>query len=108
MKRDYTPRQTEIMGFLENLVTQRFSEERLNKTLSEFFNEPIVVENNTQDRIDNNDFDTEEDLPADYNLMFNVDNEQDYGYYDIYMLPMRRAGFDESTMYITEVAYDFD
>lgn len=108
MKRDYTPRQIEIIDFIESLVTQRFSEETLNKTLSKFFNEPIVVENNTQDRIDNNDFDTEEDLPADYNLMFNVDNKQDHGYYDIYMLPMRREYVDGSVMYITEVAYEFD
>lgn len=108
MKRDLTPRQIEVVDFLENLVHQRFSEETLNKTLSDFFNEPVVVENNTQIRIDNNDFSSDEDLPTDYNLMFNVDNEQDYGYYDIYMLPMRRAGFDYSTMYITEVAYEFD
>ena len=108
MKRDLTPRQIEVVDFLENLVSQRFSEETLNKTLSDFFNEPVVVENNTQIRIDNNDFSSDEDLPADYNLMFNVDNEQDHGYYDIYMLPMRRAGFDYSTMYITEVAYEFD
>jgi hypothetical protein len=108
MKRDLTPRQIEVVDFLENLVHQRFSEETLNKTLSDFFNEPVVVENNTQIRIDNNDFSSDEDLPADYNLMFNIENEQDYGYYDIYMLPMRRAGFDYSTMYITEVAYDFD
>jgi hypothetical protein len=104
----YTERQTEIIDFLENLVHRRFSEERLNEVLTMFFQEPIVVENNTQARIDSLDFSCEEDLPADYNLMFNIENEQDYGYYDIYMLPMRRAGFDDSTMYITEVAYEFN
>ena len=108
MKIDYTERQREIIDFLENLVTQRFSEERLNKKLSDFFGEPIVVENNTQVRIDNLDFGCEEDLPADYNLMFATTKEEQYGDFDIYMLPMRRAGFDDSTMYITEVAYEFD
>jgi RNA binding exosome subunit len=104
----YTERQKEVINFLENLVTQRFNEETLNKTLSDFFGEPIEVENNTQLRIDNNDFSCEEDLPTDYNLMFNIETEDDYGYFDIYMLPMRRAGFDYSTMYITEVGYEFE
>lgn len=104
----YTERQKEIIDFLENLVTQRFSEETLNKTLSDFFQEPIKVENNTQQRIDNLDFSSEEDLPTDFNLMFNIETEDEYGYFDIYMLPMRRAGFDYSTMYITEVGYEFD
>ena len=104
----YTERQKEIIDFLENLVTQRFSEETLNKTLSDFFQEPIKVENNTQQRIDNLDFSSEEDLPTDFNLMFNIETEDEYGYFDIYMLPMRRAGFDYSTMYITEVGYEFE
>ncbi len=68
----------------------------------------IKVENNTQHRIDNLDFSSEEDLPTDFNLMFNIETEDEYGYFDIYMLPMRRAGFDYSTMYITEVGYEFD
>lgn len=104
----YTERQLEIVSFLENLLHRRFSEDRLNEVLSMFFGEPIKVENNTQVRIDSLDFDSDEDLPIDYNLMFNVENEDDYGYYDIYMLPMRRAGFDGSTMYITEVGHEFD
>lgn len=106
--RSYTERQAEVIEFLESLVNKRFSEADLNKKLSEFFEEPIVVENNTQDRIDNNDFDSEEDLPTDFNLMFNLEREDQYGYFDIYMLPMRREGFDGSTMYITEVGYEFE
>lgn len=104
----YTERQTEVIDFLENLVHRRFSEERLNEVLTMFFQEPIVVENNTQVRIDNLDFGCEEDLPADFNLMFATTKEEQYGDFDIYMLPMRRAGFDDSTMYITEVGYEFD
>lgn len=108
MKRDYTPRQLEVIDFLEQLVHNRFSTESLNKKLSDFFGEPIEVENNTQDRIENLDFTCDEDLPADFNLMFNLEREDQYGYFDIYMLPMRREGFDGSTMYITEVAYEFE
>lgn len=104
----YTERQTEVIDFLENLVHRRFSEKRLNEVLTMFFQEPIVVENNTQVRIDNLDFGCEEDLPADFNLMFATTKEEQYGDFDIYMLPMRRAGFDDSTMYITEVSYEFD
>ena len=108
MKRDYTPRQLEVIDFLEKLVTKRFNMETLTKKLSEFFQEPITLENNTQARIDSGDFTCDDDLPADYNLMFNLEREDQYGYFDIYMLPMRREGFDGSTMYITEVAYEFD
>lgn len=108
MKLDYTPRQLEVIAFLEQLVHRRFSEERLNKVLSMFFGEEIEVENNTQDRIDALDFDCEEDLPSDFNLMFATRKEEQYGDFDIYMLPMRREGFDGSTMYITEVSYEFE
>lgn len=96
MKRDYTPRQLEVIDFLEQLVHNRFSIESLNKKLSDFFGEPIEVEEANS-----------EDL-ADYNLMFNLEREDQYGYFDIYMLPMRRTGFDGSTMYITEIAYEFE
>lgn len=108
MKIDYTPRQLEVIDFLEQLVHNRFSMETLNKKLSDFFGEPIELENNTQARLDSGDFTCDDDLPADYNLMFNLEREDQYGYFDIYMLPMRREGFDGSTMYITEVAYEFD
>lgn len=96
MKRDYTPRQLEVIDFLEQLVHNRFSMESLNKKLSDFFGEPIEVKEANS-----------EDL-ADYNLMFNLEREDQYGYFDIYMLPMRRTGFDGSTMYITEIAYEFE
>ena len=96
MKRDYTPRQLEVIDFLEQLIHNRFSMESLNKKLSDFFGEPIEVKEANS-----------EDL-ADFNLMFNLEREDQYGYFDIYMLPMRREGFDGSTMYITEIAYEFD
>jgi ASC-1-like (ASCH) protein len=99
-----TDKQKKIVSELESLVGQRFSEERLNETLSKMFNEQIKVENVSQSRIDNG----EEDDLADFNLMFNSEQEETYGYFDIYMLPMRKAGFDGSTMYITEISYEFE
>lgn len=101
MKRDYTQRQLEVIDFLDKLVHNRFSMESLNKKLSDFFGEPIEVVEANLDDDDYNDL-------SDYNLMFNLEREDQYGYFDIYMLPMRREGFDGSTMYITEVAYEFD
>ena len=98
----------DVIEFLESLVQHRFSMEQLNKKVSEFFGEDILIENNTQIRLDSGDYDTEDDLTCDFNLMFNVENGTDQsGFYDIYMLPMRRAGFDNANMYITEVAYEF-
>lgn len=102
-----TKKEIEIINFLENLVHQRFSTEQLNKELSDFFNQKVEVENNTKLRLDSGDFDTDEDLPYDWNLMFNIeDGTEQSGYFDIYMLPMRRKGFDGEDMYITEVGYE--
>jgi hypothetical protein len=40
--------------------------------------------------------------------MFNIeDGSEQSGFFDIYMLPMRRKGFDGADMYITEVGYEF-
>lgn len=97
-------KQKQIVAELETLVFQRFTTERLNETLSKMFNEKIEVENVSQSRIDNG----EDDELSDWNLMFNSEREETYGYFDIYFLPMRRAGFDGSTMLITEVSYEFD
>ena len=96
MKRYYTTRQQEVIDFLEQLVHNRFSKESLEKKLSDFFEEPIEI------------VFSEDDILSDYNLMFNLEREDQYGYFDIYMLPMRKEGFDGSTMYITGVAYEFD
>lgn len=100
----YTERQQECIAFLEVLVHRRFSEESLNEALSTFFGETINVENVTLSRIENGD----EDELTDYNLMFDLQREDQYGYFDIYMLPLRRQGFDGSTMLITEVGYEFE
>ena len=98
--------QTEIITFLENLVHKRFSEETLNKELSVFFKRKIKVSNVSQGRIDTGE---DDDELSDYNLMFNIENGvfSDSGYYDIYMLPMRRPGWNDADMYVTEVSYEF-
>jgi hypothetical protein len=103
-----TQKQNEIVNFLEGLLQNRFSLKSLNEKLSTFFECKIECENNTQIRLDANDFDCDEDLPNDWNLMFNVeDGTEQSGFYDIYMLPMRRKGFSGEDMYITEVGYEF-
>jgi hypothetical protein len=100
----YTERQQEVVAFLEQLVHRRFSTESLNKALTMFLGETIKVENVTLSRIANGD----EDELTDYNLMFDLEREDQYGYFDIYMLPLRKEGFDGSTMMITEVGYEFE
>ncbi len=95
---------SEIIEFLEKLVGLRFSEDSLNNVLSEFFREKIKVYNASQGRIDNGE---DDDELTDWNLMANVSNEVAAVDFDIYILPMRREGFDGATMYVTEVGYEF-
>lgn len=94
-----TEKQKDIVNFLESLVHKRFSEENLNKVLSEKFGEKIAVVDTTRE---------DDDVTGDYNLMFNSEKEETYGYFDIYMLPMRRTGSDGEAMYITEIGYEFE
>jgi hypothetical protein len=100
-----TPRKQEVVKFLESLVGQRFNLDTLNANLSKHFNETIRVENVSQGRIDSGESDDE---LTDWNLMFDSTKDETYGYFDIYMLPMRRQGFDGATFYVTEVGYEFD
>jgi len=95
-----------VEEFLESLVHKRFSEERLNKVLSDFFKQDLKFYNASQGRIDNGE---DDDELTDFNLMVNVDSDgnSDAIYIDIYMLPMRCKGWDDSDMYITEVGYEF-
>lgn len=96
----FTEKQKEIVDFLESLVGQRYNMETLTETLSSKFQEKIVAE------IVNEDDDTNE--LADWNIMFNSENEDTFGYFDIYVLKMRNTGFDGSTFHITEVGYEFE
>lgn len=93
--------QIEVIEFLEDLVGRRFSMETLNKAINNFFGQEVELENVSFEN------DEDDELP-DFNIMFNIEDGTDKsGYYDIYMLPMRRKGFDGSDMYITEVGYEF-
>ena len=100
-----TPRKKEAVKFLESLVGQRFNTATLESKLTEHFNEKIEVYNASQGRIDSGE---DDDELSDWNLMFDSKNQETYGYFDIYMLPMRRAGFDGADFYVTEVGVEFD
>ena len=85
---------------LEDLVGSRFNKESLEEKLTEIFGVPIAVE----------DISKEDDELADYNFMggFDIPERELYGYFDIYFLKMRRPGFDNADIYITEVAIEFE
>ena len=70
------------------------------RELSKHFNEKI-----TAGYV--NEFDDDNEL-ADWNIMFDSKNEDTYGYFDIYVLKMRRVGFDGADFLVTEVGYEFD
>ena len=94
----------EVISFLEGLVGQRFNMQSLNDKLEKVFKQKVELQNTSLLREQEND---DDDL-ADYNLMFNIeDGSEQSGFFDIYMLPMRRKGFDDADMYITEVGYEF-
>jgi hypothetical protein len=93
-------RQIEVTEFLESLVGQRFNMETLNATLTSHFGEEIKAE------IVNDDDESNE--LSDWDIMFDSLQPDTYGYFDIYVLKMRRPGFDGSEFYVTEVAYEFE
>lgn len=95
-----TQKQIECINFLETLVHQRFNIETLNEKLSQYFNEKIEAE-----FVNEND-DTNE--LADWNIMFNSENEETYGYFDIYVLKHRKIGYDNTEFYVTEIGYEFE
>ena len=96
----YTKKQKEIIDFLKSLVGQRFNMETLTKELSKAFDEGIKAE------IVNDDDET--NTLSDWNIMFNSEKEDTFGYFDIYILKMRNALFDGSDFYITETNYEFE
>jgi len=95
------PQEIEIEIALEDLVGQRFNKETLEAKLSEIFKETITVEDISHD----------DDELSDFNLLteFGTSDETKlHGFLDIYYLPMRRAGFDGATWYVTEINVGFD
>jgi hypothetical protein len=94
-------KQVEIIVDLEDLVGQRFNKETLEAKLAEIFKESITVEDISHD----------DDELSDFNLLTEFGTSDDaelHGFLDIYFLPMRRAGFDGATWYITEINVGFD
>ena len=91
--------QQEVVKFLENLVYERFNLDTLNQELSKHFGEDIEA-----------DFVDEENEAGlgDWNIMFESEKEETYGYFDIYVLKMRNVGFDGAEFMITEVGYEFE
>ena len=85
---------------LEELVGNRFNKKTLESKLTEIFGHKAKVE----------DISRKDDELADYNLLTLIDNKKTgvYAYADIYYLKMRRKGFDNATIYITEVGIEFE
>jgi hypothetical protein len=89
-----------IANQLEDLVGRRFNLKTLESKLTEIFGHKAKVEDISRD----------DDELADYNLLTLIDNKKTgiYAYADIYYLKMRRKGFDNATIYITEVGIEFE
>jgi hypothetical protein len=92
-----TEKQTAIVIALEHLVQRRFNKESLEKELSRIFGQPITLELGCEDV----------DYLSDWNYMFNVENDEIGGDFDIYVLMHRNKDIWGNTMYVTEVGYDF-
>jgi subtilase family serine protease len=93
-----TDKQKEVVEFLESLVHMRYNIETLTKVLSKYFNESIKVGYANEE---------EDNILTDYNIMFDSHKEETYGYFDIYVLKMRRPGHDGSDFYVTEIGYEY-
>jgi hypothetical protein len=96
--RGMTDKQKEVVEFLKSLVHMRYNMETLTKVLSRYFNEPIIPTYSREELGDD----------VDYNIMFDSHKEETYGYFDIYVLKMRRPGHDGSDFYVTEIGYEFE
>lgn len=90
----------DIRVALESLVGSRFNKESLEKELSEIFGIEIVLDDISRD----------DDELGDYNFLggFDIPDRELYGFFDIYFLKMRRPGFDNADIYVTEVAIEFE
>lgn len=92
-----TEKQTAIVIALEHLVQHRFNKESLEKELSRIFGQPVTLELGCEDV----------DYLSDWNYMFNVEDDEIGGDFDIYVLMHRNKDIWGNTMYVTEVGYDF-
>jgi hypothetical protein len=85
---------------LEDLVGARFNKESLEEKLTEIFGIETVLD----------DISREDDELSDFNFIgcFDIPEKELYGFFDIYFLKMRRPGFDDADIYVTEVAIEFE
>jgi hypothetical protein len=95
-----TDKQKKLVADLESLVHKRCDIHSLNRKLSEFAGEAISVSDITSIKDD-------DDL-SDWNLLFEIKNEELHGYFDIFYLKLRKPGYCDETMYITEISYEFE
>lgn len=91
----FTEREKQVISFLDGLVYDRFNIDTLNKKLSEYFGHEVRAE-------------FVENECADWNILFDIDNGDVFGYFDLYVLKMKHAGLDGSTFMVTEVGYQFE
>lgn len=93
-----TEKQIRIAEELERLVHNRFNEESLNRRLSEIFNANVRVEEICRDIYH---------FP-DYVVAWDCDYTDISGSFDFYFLKHKPNYEGDTTMYITEVAYEFN
>lgn len=92
---------TKVIQILEGLVGCRFSMETLNTHLQNEFNLEKHLE--IEDVTDNKD----ECDTSDYNLMCCLDAHEIFCDIDIYFLKLRKPDYNNNTIYVTEVGYEF-
>jgi hypothetical protein len=92
---------TKVIQILEGLVHYRFSLESLAEHLQKEFklDAPMVIEDVTDNK---DECDT-----SDYNLMCCLDAHDIFCDIDIYFLMLRKPDFENNTIYVTEVGYEF-
>jgi hypothetical protein len=92
---------TKVIQVLEGLVYNRFSMESLNEHLQKEFklDAPMVIEDVTEGK---DECDT-----SDYNLMCCLDAHGIFCDIDIYFLRLRKPDYDNNTIYVTEVGWEF-
>ena len=92
---------TKVIQILEGLVGTRFSMETLNTHLQNEFDLEKHLE--IEDVTDNKD----ECDTSDYNLMCCLDAHEIFCDIDIYFLKLRKPDYNNNTIYVTEVGYEF-
>lgn len=92
---------TKVIQILEGLVGSRFSMETLNTHLQNEFDLEKHLE--IEDVTDNKD----ECDTSDYNLMCCLDAHEIFCDIDIYFLKLRKPDYNNNTIYVTEVGYEF-